>query len=103
MNTLSLFLDLGEEVELTANDNIECIKVVDESDVSDSKLILDAYPDIKDKLSFTEKGVELFAKITKDINSKNLKDAKEAEEVFSTKTPYITYGLIVINILFQQI
>ena len=99
MNTLSLFLDLGEDVELISNDNIDCLKVVDESDVSDSKLILDAYPDIKEKLSFTEKGVELFAKITNDINSKNVKDAKEAEEIFSEKTPYVTYGLIAINII----
>lgn len=99
MNTLSLFLDLGEDVELSSNDNIECIKVVDECDVSDSKLILDAYPDIKEKLSFTEKGVELFAKITNDINSKNVKDAKEVEEVFSEKVPYVTYGLIAINII----
>ena len=99
MNTLSLFLDLGDDVELKSNDNIECIKVVEESDVSDSKLILDAYPNIKEKLTFTEKGVELFAKITNDINNKNVKDAKEAEEVFSEKTPYITYGLIGINII----
>ena len=99
MNTLSLFLDLGEDVELTSNDNIECLKVVDECDVSDSKVILDAYPDIKEKLTFTEKGVELFAKITNDINQKNVRDAKEAEEVFSEKTPYITYGLISVNII----
>lgn len=99
MNTLSLFLDLGEDVELVSNDNIECVKVVDESDVSESKLIVDAYPNIKEKLTFTEKGVELFAKITNDINKKNVKDAKEAEEIFSEKTPYITYGLIGINII----
>jgi len=99
MNTLSLFLDLGEDVELTSNDNIECIKVVDESDVSDSKSILDAYPNIKEKLTFTEQGVELFAKITNDINKKNVKDAKEAEEVFSEKTPYVTYALIGINVI----
>lgn len=97
MNTLSLFLDLGEDVELKSNDNIECVKVVDESDVSDSKLILDAYPNIKEKLTFTEKGVELFAKITNDINNKNKRDAEEAEEVFSEKNPYITYSLIAIN------
>ena len=99
MNTLSLFLDLGEDVELVSKDNIECVKVVDENDVSDSKSIIDAYPNIKEKLTFTEKGVELFAKITNDINKKNVKDAKEAEEVFSEKTPYVTYGLIAINII----
>lgn len=99
MNTLSLFLDLGEDVILNSNDNIECIKVTSEEDIKDSKLIIDAYPDIFDKLSFTEKGIELFTKITNDINKKNIKDAKEAEEVFSEKTPIITYALIAINII----
>lgn len=99
MNTLSLFLDLGEDVELISNNNIECVKVANEEDIKDSKLIIDAYPNIYEKLSFTEKGIELFTKITNDINKKNVKDAKEAEEVFSAKTPYITYALIIINII----
>lgn len=99
MNTLSLFLDLGEDVELISNNNIECVKVANEEDIKDSKLIIDAYPNIYEKLSFTEKGIELFTKITNDINKKNVKDAKEAEEVFSEKTPIITYALITINII----
>ena len=99
MNTLSLFLDLGEDVELVETDKIDCIKVEEEEDIIASKLIVDAYPTIKEKLEFNEKGVELFAKITNDINKKNVKDAKEAEEVFSEKTPYITYSLIAVNIL----
>lgn len=99
LNTLSLFLDLGEDVELTSNDKIECIKIKDEQDVLGSSIIENAYPDIEKKLSFTEKGVELFAKITNDINKKNMKDAKEAEEVFSKKTPHITYILMGLNII----
>ena len=99
MNTLSLFLDLGEDVELVETDKIDCIKVEEEEDIIASKLIVDAYPTIKEKLEFNEKGVELFAKITNDINKKNVKDAKEAEEVFSEKTPYITYSLIGVNII----
>lgn len=99
LNALSLFLDLGEDVQVISNDKIDCIKVVDENDIKNSNLILDAYPSIKEKLEFNEKGVELFAKITNDINKKNLKDAKEAEEVFSEKTPYITYVLIALNVL----
>ena len=97
LNALSLFLDLGENVELVSNNNIDCIKVTDEDDVKNSKLVIDAYPNIKDKLKFSEKGIELFAKITNDINKKNLKDAKEAEDVFKERTPYVTYALIAIN------
>ena len=99
LNTLSLFMDLGEDVELLSNNNINCVKVKDEKDIKLSKEITEAYPDIKDKLTFNEKGVELFAKITNDINKKNMKDAKEAEEVFKEKTPYVTYALLIINII----
>ncbi len=99
LNTLSLFMDLGEDVELLSNNIINCVKVKDEKDIKLSKEITEAYPDIKDKLTFNEKGVELFAKITNDINKKNMKDAKEAEEVFKEKTPYVTYALLIINII----
>ncbi len=99
MNTLTLFLDLGEDVELVSKDNIECVKITGEDDIAKSKEIIDAYPDIPTKLTFDEDGIELFAKITNDINIKNMKDAKEAEEVFSAKTPYITYILIGLNVL----
>lgn len=99
LNTLSLFMDLGEDVELLSNNIINCVKVKDEKDIKLSKEITEAYPDIKDKLTFNEKGVELFAKITNDINKKNMKDAKEAEEVFKEKTPYVTYALLIINVI----
>ncbi len=99
MNALSLFLDLGEDVDVVSDEHIDCIKVGKEDDIKDSKLISDAYPDISDKLNFNEKGVELFAKITNDINKKNIKDAKEAEDVFKERTPYVTYSLIAINII----
>ena len=99
MTALSLFLDLGEDVDVVSDEHIDCIKVGKEDDIKDSKLISDAYPDISDKLNFNEKGVELFAKITNDINKKNIKDAKEAEDVFKERTPYVTYSLIAINII----
>lgn len=99
MNALSLFLDLGEDVILESTDNIDCIKVKDEKDIIKSKNIINIFPDIKDKMTFTEKGLELFNKITEDINNKNKSDAKQAEEVFKEKVPYVTYTLIGINIL----
>lgn len=98
MNALSLFLDLGENVKLESNDNISCVEVKNEKDVKKSHYIIESFPDIKEKLEFNEKGIELFEKITADINDKNKKDAKEAEDVFKEKTPYVTYALIIINV-----
>ncbi len=99
LNTLSFFLDLGDNVDLKEGKNIDCIKVVNEEDVKNSNLVLESFPDLKDKLNYSEEGVELFSKITEDINRKNMKDMKESEEVFKEKTPYITYALIIINVL----
>ena len=99
LNALSFFLDLGDNVDLKEGKNIDCIKVVNEEDVKNSNLVLENFPDLKDKLNYSEEGVELFSKITEDINRKNMKDMQESEEVFKEKTPYITYALIIINVL----
>ena len=99
LNALSFFLDLGDNVDLKEGKNIDCIKVVNEEDVKTSNLVLESFPDLKDKLNYSEEGVELFSKITEDINRKNMKDMQESEEVFKEKTPYITYTLIIINVL----
>lgn len=99
LNALSFFLDLGDNVDLKEDKNIDCIKVVNEEDVKNSNLVLESFPDLKDKLNYSEEGVELFSKITEDINRKNMKDMQESEEVFKEKTPYITYALIIINVL----
>ncbi len=99
LNALSFFLDLGDNVDLKEGKNIDCIKVVNEEDVKNSNLVLESFPDLKDKLNYSEEGVELFSKITEDINRKNMKDMQESEEVFKEKTPYITYALIIINVL----
>ena len=94
LNALSFFLDLGDNVDLKEGKNIDCIKVVNEEDVKNSNLVLESFPDLKDKLNYSEEGVELFSKITEDINRKNMKDMQESEEVFKEKTPYITYALM---------
>ena len=100
MNVVSFFLDLGENVKL--DEDIKgslYIKLKDENDIKKNDNILKAFPDLKRKLKFTEKGAELFMKITKDINRHNQEDAKKVEKVFKNKFPMITYILIAINII----
>ena len=43
--------------------------------------------------------MKLFLKITDDINKKNKEVSSKVEDVFAKKKPYVTYGLISINIL----
>ncbi len=100
MNTLSFFLDLGDNVNLVSSKELECIKVEDETDIKKSNLIKGLFPDLTKKLKFSEEGVQLFIKITNDINKHNRVDAQKVDEVFKLKYPVVTYILICLNILF---
>ncbi len=100
LKTLSIFLDLHEDIEESPKDNT-MIKIDDEKDFGKNDVILKEFPDLPKKLK-TEKGkdgLELFTKITNDINKHNVEDSSKMEEVFKPKTPFVTYILISICIL----
>jgi len=98
-NTLSLYFDLSDYVELNEEENIEALKVKSEKDIVKSKKILEIFSDIKDNLNFKEKGLELYTKITSDLNKKNEKETKQVNDIFKEKKSYVTYGLIFLNVL----
>jgi len=99
MNALSIFTDLGDNVDLKESDDIDCIYLYDEKDIKKYDFLYQYFPDINKKLKFSEEGLQLFIKITNDINRKNKNDAEKVEEVFKPKKSIITYSLIAINIL----
>ena len=101
LNTLSIFLDLGGAVNLDEfkTDNITAIEVHEDADVKKNKLLKSIFPDLSRKLKFSEEGIELFIKVTNDINKHNKKDQERVADVFAPKKPIITYALIIINML----
>ena len=99
MNVLSIFTDVRENVELDNQKNYDCIYINDEKDIKKFKFVTERFPDIVKKLKFSEEGMQLFVKITSDINKKNKRDQVQAEDVFKPKKPIITYGLIGINVV----
>ena len=102
INVLSIFLNLGENVTDTQNDNYKNqinIRLTDEEDLKNNDTISKYFPDLTRKIKFKEKGIELFAKITTDINKHNENDAKKVGKIFKNKVPYITFALIVLNVL----
>lgn len=102
IKALSIFLNLGENVNINNYNEESDIKVVNINDIKDLKkydFITSKFPNITKKTSFKEKGVKLFMKLTGDINKKSEQDAALAENVFKTKKPTITYALIIINVL----
>lgn len=99
INTLSIFLDLGENVSMESAKNLDCIKVNNEKDLTKSSIIKTNYPDLSKKLKYSEEGIQLFMKITNDINKHNKTDAEKVDEVFKMKYPLITYILIAMNVI----
>lgn len=98
IDTLSIFLDLQSDANLTPSKDITCLRIKDENDIIRNETLKNNFPDMDKKLEFSEDGMQLFIKITNDINKHNIKDSKKVEEVFKPKYPMITYIIIFLNI-----
>ncbi len=101
VRTMSIFVNLGDNVDMTKfeEENIKFASIKDTEDLNKYRFIIESFPDITKDTDFKEKGLELFLKITNDINKKNAKEAKMNEDVFKMKKPIITYILISLNVL----
>lgn len=94
MNVLNIYTDLGDTVNLESRD----IFIPTEHHIENDTLI-EIFPDIVEKTKHNENGLNLFLKITEDINNKTSKKNKVVDKIFSKKYPLISYVLIGINIL----
>lgn len=101
MTTLSIFVNLGDNVDLksASQKNIDVVDLKEFEDISHYDFVLNSFPNILEVETDEKQGIELFVKLTNDINKKNLDENQKAEEVFSKKVPVITYALILINTL----
>jgi len=99
MNVLSIYTDLGDNAHIDQVDNMTCMYLYDEKDIEKYDFFEKTFPDIENKLDFHENGLQLFMKITNDINEKNKTEALKAEDIFKKKKPLITPILITLNVL----
>ena len=97
IKTLSILTDVGEIVDRNKTfPDVDIIYFEDEKKILKNKIIKECFPDLKDNLEYTEDGLQLFFKITDEINSKNHKDAMETDKILEPKKPYITIGIIAV-------
>ena len=94
VKVLSIYTDIEDEKILNNDD----VLITKEKDINNPKLV-SAFPNIVEKTSRKEDGLEYFIKVTDNINKKNEKRNKVAEKIFSYKKPIITYIIIAICIL----
>ena len=98
MNVLSIYIDLGDNVTLNEENNYKSVFIKKISDLK-NPLLLQVFPDIIEKTTFEEKGIELMAKITNDINKKNVDKGTKVAKIFDKKEPVITYFIMGICVL----
>lgn len=99
VKVLNIYTDLGDNVHLDKTINYDSMFLYEENDIDKYEFIFKSFPDIKDKLEFNETGLDLFIKITNDINQKNKVNADQAKDVFEAKKPVATSIIIIINLL----
>ncbi len=94
MKTLSLYLDVNENVELVDTKNNYKVNAKNEKTLKKSKNINQYFKDMPDKLIFTEEGARLYAKINNDILRKNMDESEKLNDLFRPKKPVVTNLLL---------
>lgn len=94
---ISIYTSLGEDVILDDEDNSLSVLIKSLSDINNDHL-LSIFPDIVEKTTHEEKGVELFMKISEDINKESFEKSKRVEKIFSMKEPIISYVFMAVSI-----
>jgi len=99
MNVLSIFIDLGEEVNLKSTENNECIYLETEQDLKKYDFLKEYFPGLEEDMHHEEDGFALLLKLGNDISEKSKENADQANKVFEPKLPIVTTILIALNVL----
>lgn len=99
VNTLNILLDVNEDLKIEGTKNITPVPLLDNSLNITNQGILEAFPNINEKLLKDTSGVDLIINVTKDINEKTEKENKVYERTFKPKRIVFTYLLIAICII----
>ena len=100
MNTLNIFLNLGDNVHMDEDEkNISSIKFTDSDEILKNQNIIQVFPNIKHKLIKDKEGIDLIVNVTNDINAKTAEDNKVFTKIFEPKKMIVTPILIALCIL----
>ena len=99
MDTLSIFIDIGDNVTLKEYDNMDLIYIDTEKDIEKSTLLLNKFPDIISKTKFDCDGMDLLVKLTSDINKNREDENEKVEELFKEKKPILIPILLILSLM----
>ena len=96
MPVLNIYTSLGEDVVLEDEDNNSLSLLISKTSEIENDDLTSIFPDIVEKTKHEEKGIDLFVKISDDINKESFAKSKRVEKIFSKKNPFITHIIILI-------
>lgn len=99
MPTINIYTNLGEGVKLPDNNEIDFSVLISKSSEIKNSNLSELFPDIIEKTKHEEKGVDLFVKISDEINKESFQKSKKVEKIFSMKMPFITYIIIALCVI----
>ncbi len=102
MNTLNIFVNLGDNVHMNEEEgekNISSIKFTDIDAILKDKNIVKVFPNIKNKLIKDKAGIDLIVNVTNDINAKTVEDNKVFTKIFEPKKAIVTPIIIALCVL----
>lgn len=99
-DSLSILLNVGENVD--TNRNVKHFDICELKDVEDfekNDLFSKMFPEIKNDIVDSKDQIDFFINVTNDINKETEKKNKLYEKTFTKKPLFVTYLLIIINVL----
>lgn len=99
MPVVSIYTSLGDGVELSNKDSNDLSFLVSKISEIKNPNLIEVFPDIVEKTKHDEKGLDLFVKISDDINKESFQKSKRVESIFSMKKPIITYLIMIICVI----
>lgn len=94
VNTLNILLDVNEDLTIEGTKNITPVSLINNDLNITNEGILEAFPNINEKLLKDTTGVDLIINVTKDINAKTEKENRVYEKTFSPKKIVLTNLII---------
>ena len=94
VDTLNILLNVNSDLELEETKHIKPVALINNDLDIKEEGILEAFPNINDKLLKNTTGVDLIINVTKDINEKTEKENRLYERTFMPKRNLFTYVII---------
>ena len=89
VNTLNIFTDIGENVELTSQKNIDNT-FVDSFEAINKSGLLEVFPDLNEKIVKDKEGLDFIVNVTTDLNKKTEATNRIYEDTFKPKKIIVT-------------